>query len=296
MSKAPIWTVAAPGARRPRFTRDEIAAAAIEIADREGFGELSMRRIAEVLGAGTMTLYYYIRTKDDLFALVDDALMGEVCARTEPLPEGWRAAVAKVARATRDTYVSHSWALHSLRGIRVGPNNLRHIEQSLAAVSSLDTDLPTKFEVLSIVDDYTFGHILRVGEATSEPPPDAKSMQAMNKTMLGYLAGGAYPQLAALVGDQPPVAAFARFAQHMTGDHRFDVGLDALLDGLEARFRLREHAREARDHRVRVKEAPRNVLQRPTERGPTTVELREQRAKLLVEQRARGGHARPRRR
>ena len=28
-----------------------------------------MRRVAEALGAGTMTLYYYVRTKEDLLAL-----------------------------------------------------------------------------------------------------------------------------------------------------------------------------------------------------------------------------------
>ena len=37
-----------------------------------------MRRVAEELGAATMTLYHYVRTKDDLVALMDDAMMGEV--------------------------------------------------------------------------------------------------------------------------------------------------------------------------------------------------------------------------
>ena len=53
---------------------------AFAIADSKGFEAVSMRKIAAKLGAGTMTIYHYVRTKDDLVALMDDALMGEVVA------------------------------------------------------------------------------------------------------------------------------------------------------------------------------------------------------------------------
>ena len=51
----------APGERRPGYTRDQIVAAAIAIADAEGYEAVSMRRLATELGAGTMTLYHYVR-------------------------------------------------------------------------------------------------------------------------------------------------------------------------------------------------------------------------------------------
>ena len=60
-----------PGTRQPRFTRDAIASVAVRIADTEGLDALSMRRLAAELGAGTMTLYHYVHTKDELLALVD---------------------------------------------------------------------------------------------------------------------------------------------------------------------------------------------------------------------------------
>src|ERR1700690_1931942 len=41
-----VWTRIEPAARRPRFTRDDITAVAIRIADREGIEAVSMRRIA----------------------------------------------------------------------------------------------------------------------------------------------------------------------------------------------------------------------------------------------------------
>ena len=62
-----------------------------------------MRRVAEELGAGTMTLYHYVRTKDELLALMDDAIMGEMLIPADELPTDWRAAVTAIARraATR---------------------------------------------------------------------------------------------------------------------------------------------------------------------------------------------------
>ncbi len=80
-----VWTRADRHVRKPRFNRDDIAAAAIRIADAEGFEAVSMRRLAAELDAGTMTLYHYVRTKDELLTLVFDVLMGEVA-----LPPGER--------------------------------------------------------------------------------------------------------------------------------------------------------------------------------------------------------------
>src|SRR5262249_24800905 len=70
-----IWARPEPRARRPAHTRDGITRAAIRIADAEGFDALSMRRVAAELQAGTMTIYHYVRTKDELLALVDNAIM-----------------------------------------------------------------------------------------------------------------------------------------------------------------------------------------------------------------------------
>src|SRR5262245_11406058 len=67
-----IWFRQEPASRRPAHTRADIARAALEIADTQGFDAVSMRRVAERLGAGTMTLYHYVRNKEELVALMSD--------------------------------------------------------------------------------------------------------------------------------------------------------------------------------------------------------------------------------
>ncbi|WP_394828034.1 TetR/AcrR family transcriptional regulator [Pendulispora albinea] len=239
MSKAPIWTVAAPGSRKPRLTREQIAKTALEIADSEGFEALSMRRVAEELGAGTMTLYYYVRTKEDLLALVEDALTGETVEACAPLPKAWRPAIRKLANATRATYVRHAWALRALTGLRFGPNALRHIEQSLQAVAGMDLSLGDKHAILSVVDDYVFGHCASLVRRRSQSQFDRKTAKALSGAIHRYLDEGDYPHLRAMIGDGDPLDAFVKNSSFLTEDDHFDIGLDALLDGLAKRFKLK---------------------------------------------------------
>ena len=129
-----LWTRAEPAPRRPRFTRDEITAAAVRIADTEGFDALSMRRLAVELDAGTMTLYHYVRTKDELLTLVVDAVMGEVVlGPDEPLPDALARRADDARRATRAVARCATRGSSTSPTIpAIGPNSVRHFDQSLA--------------------------------------------------------------------------------------------------------------------------------------------------------------------
>lgn len=239
MSKPPIWAVAAPGARKTRFSREQIAQAALHIADSQGFESLSMRRVADELGAGTMTLYYYVRTKEDLLALVEDTLMGETSSACDPLPKRWRSALVKLATATRDTYLRHPWALRSFTGERMGPNGLRHVEQSLQAVASLRLPYGSKLQILAVVDDYVYGHCAGAVRRRDRPNLDRKGTRALTQAMQRNLHEGDYPQLRIMIGDGDPIEAFAKSLELMAEPHLFETGLEALLDGLARRFDLK---------------------------------------------------------
>jgi AcrR family transcriptional regulator len=231
--RAPIWTQPAPGSRKPRFSRDQIAEAAIRIADSEGFEAVSMRRIADELGAATMTLYYYVRTKEDLVTLMDDAIMGEVVIPDAQFPRDWRAALATVARSSYRAFRSHPWALDALRGARWGPNGMRHFEQSLAAVANAPFDEQGKFDALGIVDDYVFGHVMRAGEAMSRSDiVDGKPSPQLLRFMQAQLATGAFPHVSALLGKDSMMGAWSRISRYLGDAERFERGLETLIDGI----------------------------------------------------------------
>jgi hypothetical protein len=124
-----------------------------------------------------MSLYRYISAKSDLVALMDDAIIGESLVPGGQFPADWREALAMIARSTRETLLRHPWAVQALQGRGAaaqdgpfGPNGLRHCEQSLAAVATAPLDTAAKLDLLAIVDDYVFGHVMRAGEQQPGPP------------------------------------------------------------------------------------------------------------------------------
>jgi hypothetical protein len=116
----------------------------------------------------------------------------------------------------------------------LGPNGLAHFEQSLAALDGAPLGIAAKLELLTIVDDYVFGHLLRSAEveargAMADQPPSAR-VEAVLEFTRGLLATGQYPRMAALVGDP----AAATLADPGAQEARFEHGLRLLIDSAAA--------------------------------------------------------------
>jgi AcrR family transcriptional regulator len=227
-----LWTRTEPSQRRPRFTRDEIAQAAIKIADADGFDALSMRRLAADLDAGTMTLYHYVRTKDEVLTLVLDTLMGEVVlGPDEPMPEHWRDAMTTIALRSRASILRHPWVLDITDDPALGPNSVRHFDQSLQAVASLPISLADKLDIVSAVDEYVFGSCLWEREGRQPEQNDSRGMAAYVNSLI---ATGDYPQLAAIATEYGVDEAWETIEDHRRDPGRFERNLARLLDGIEA--------------------------------------------------------------
>ncbi|MGA3089548.1 MAG: TetR/AcrR family transcriptional regulator [Terriglobales bacterium] len=194
--------------RSSQLSREKIAAAALVLADAEGFASVSMRRIAQQLGVGTMSLYYYVRTKADLIAAMDDALMGEVLMPS--LPRNWREALTGIAIRTRDVFLRHPWALSSMLSAPPGVNAMRHMEQCLQALTRTTMTTREKLALLAIIDDFVFGYTLRETASDSKVDPEFARAQ---------FATEAFPRLK---------DAFGKGRRPAMPD-RFQVGLRALL-------------------------------------------------------------------
>lgn len=191
------------------MTREKIAAVALAIADREGFEAVSMRRVAQEMNSGTMSLYYYVKTKDDLMAVMDDALMGE--ALLPSLPKGWRRAIMAIAKRTHAVFMRHPLALAAMLSAPPGLNAMRHMEQCLEALAEAGMTGKQKITLLATVDDFVFGHALR--EAAADAAVDTEFAAAQ-------LATGAFPRLQQVFGGGRIDAR----------KDRFETGLRALLD------------------------------------------------------------------
>jgi AcrR family transcriptional regulator len=229
-----IWFRDEPASRKPAHTRADIARAALEIADSQGFDAVSMRRVAERLGAGTMTLYHYVRNKGELIALMTDAVMAEVVVPEGELADDWRTALTQIANRSHDAFKAHHWVFQRMGEDGVpGPHGMLHFEQSLQAVTGLGLSREQTFEVIGQVDDYVFGYSLReVQEAAEQEHGWSPAVQDFFKR---ELATGQYPLISEFFGTDFE-DAFEEAMEFIGDEGRFHRGLKRLLDGIEAEF------------------------------------------------------------
>jgi AcrR family transcriptional regulator len=222
-SSPSVWT-RTPAKRRATLTREAIVAAAMAIADAEGIEAVSIRRVATELGARAMSLYTYIERKEDLFDLMHDEAAGEVLFTGE-LPADWRTAVAEIARRSRAACLRHPWMVDLSQRPRFGPNGMRHLEQSLAAIDGLDLEPRAGWRIIAAVDDYVRGYIIREAAERTSPRRDGFTDAERDQLLQPYFQrladSGEFPRLESLLKGSLP-----------GDDDNFEQGLTWLLDGI----------------------------------------------------------------
>jgi AcrR family transcriptional regulator len=248
----PIWARPEPTGRRAPRSREDIAAAAIAVADTEGIDAVSMRRVAAELGLGTMSLYHYVRSKDELLDLMADGIMGGQLVDDAELRKGWRAGLSAIAHATRRNVERHPWMGQAMRprpATVPGPNAMRHIDQSLAAVADTGLDVQGKMELIGTVDDYVIGYAFRARMFAEEEAdaPDEEWMTQLFEHMRARVESGEYPHLrAAVEANRAAGRSDEELARMAMDEKRFERGLQRLLDGIEVELERRAPAAKRR--------------------------------------------------
>jgi AcrR family transcriptional regulator len=142
------WGLRDRGSRGPKpgLTLEAIVEAGITVASTDGLESVSMKRVAGELGVGTMSLYRYVQSKDELVELMVDTALGPPGPAPDE-PESWREGLRRWAVGVRAAYRRHPWTLKvPITGPPLGPNNVKWMEMALSSLS--DTPL-TEHEKLS---------------------------------------------------------------------------------------------------------------------------------------------------
>ncbi|MFJ8717806.1 TetR/AcrR family transcriptional regulator [Streptomyces violaceus] len=211
---------------KPTLTLDRIVEAAVQVADAEGLGGLSMRRVAAELGTGTMSLYRYVPGKGELLDLMLDRVQRPTGEPAGP-GGGWRAALEAVARENLALYRRHPWLLQVNQSRPIlGPSALDGMERVLTRIRPMGLTDPELVSVIIMIDGYVVGAArTQVHEQEAERRTgltDAEFWQAQVPVLEKVMASGRYPVTASLSED-----AFGSDFDH------FEFGLQRMLDGLD---------------------------------------------------------------
>ncbi|HEY8618185.1 TetR/AcrR family transcriptional regulator [Phenylobacterium sp.] len=228
-----LWAAQEPPRRgpKPKLSRDEVLAAAMTLADREGLEALSMRRVAEAVGLSPMALYTYAPSKAELVELMYDRALGEM---PEPGPElgDWRARLEFIARSYWTLGHRHPWMLQiSTARPTLGPNFLNRMESMLRALDGTGLTEVEMELVEGLLTDYVRGAVrsaLQAQEVEQRTGLTDEQWQALAvPTLQEIIAPDAFPVLRR-VGEACTTAYGAAWPR----DRGFEFGLQRVLDGL----------------------------------------------------------------
>jgi AcrR family transcriptional regulator len=224
-SLALLWGEQEPPSRgpKPRLTPQQIATAAVALADADGLDALSMNKVAAGFGLTAMALYRYVPCRTDLVELMVESVLAEA-PDLSTVPDGeWRAAAREWTRQCALVYAAHPWLLTAtaMRGQKMGPHQLRWLDAALAALEPTGLDGAQRHQVFLLL----IGLVRNLAQQQSDY--DEEHDQEWNRLTAELLARHAkrYPALTKAVAD----GAF-----DPGGTDPLEFGLARILDGVEA--------------------------------------------------------------
>jgi AcrR family transcriptional regulator len=195
--------------------------AAVDLADRDGLGALTMRQLGSELGVEAMSLYKHVANKEEIL----DGMVEHVIGEIEIPAEGaeWKEAMRRRAISARKVLSRHSWAIGLMEaGASAGPTTLRYMDAIIGNLRSAGFTMENAAHAFSLLDAYVYGQVI---QEVSWPFSTSEGMTDTAASTLDQTAMNEYPHLVAMY-------EFA-LTFDFTFDGEFEFGLELLLEGLE---------------------------------------------------------------
>jgi len=220
--------------RAPGHSRLQIAQAALAVADAEGLDAASMRRVATEIGAAPMSLYRYVRNKDELHLLMADEAVRQDWQHWRPLPDtDWNLTLRRAAHNVRRLVLAHPWWAEIVtRGPGFTPHILRTQEKTLAGLDGLGLTIDEMTQIAETVQTFVIGYAQREFHTARAIAADGSATAAeMLRDWQPYVASlidsGEFPYLERIVLD-------ARAPHETDRQALFERALDRLVAGIAA--------------------------------------------------------------
>lgn len=215
---------AAPtSASRPPLSTTRVLEGAVTLADRSGMAAFTIRRLADELGVKPMSIYHYLPNKDAIVDGMVDVVFAEITLPPEDLE--WRDAMRVRCRSAREVLIRHPWAPPLMESRTTpGPATLRHHESVLACLRRGGLPFDLMAHAGAVLDSFVYGFTL---QEANLPFGGTEQIGELAETIVEAMPTGDYPHVVEFTVEHvlKPGYSFGR---------SFDVGLDLLLDGLEA--------------------------------------------------------------
>lgn len=198
-----LWGLREPGRRGPRagLSVEAIGAAAIAVADAEGLAAVSMARVAQELGAGTMSLYRYVSSKDELHLL-----MVELAVESPPddlHTAGWRAGLARWATSIDRMLAGHRWYMQvPMTRPPLGPRNLAWLEAGMQCLRDTPLSHNDKVQAVMTLLLIVHGNARVLGDMFVDVDDVPQAEDSYWANLAPLLTADRFPALAEMIADE----------------------------------------------------------------------------------------------
>jgi AcrR family transcriptional regulator len=215
-------TESEPGTQpRIPLNKQRVLRAAVALADRDGVGSLSMRRLAQELGVEAMSLYHHVANKDEIL----DGIVGVVFSEIDiPDQTDWKAAMRQRAISAREALQRHPWATGLMESRSTpGPATLRHHDAVLGILRNAGFSIEMAAHAYSVLDSYIYGFAL---QEASLPFDTSEEIAAVAESIMEHFSADAYPHLTEMAVEHALQPGYDY-------GNEYEFGLDLIIDGLD---------------------------------------------------------------
>lgn len=208
--------------KRSALSRAKVLEAAIDLADQIGIEALTIRKLADKLGVGAMTIYHHVPSKEAILDGMVEIVFTEI--EKPPADVDWKTAMRQRCISARRVLNRHPWAAPLMESrTSPGPANLSHHDAVIGCLRNGGLSIRMTAHTYAILDSFIYGFAF---EEATLPTGGGEGFAEIAEQIAAHFPSDEYPHLAELTFEHVLKPGYD------FGDS-FEFGLDVIIDGLD---------------------------------------------------------------
>ncbi|MGA8041027.1 MAG: TetR/AcrR family transcriptional regulator C-terminal domain-containing protein [Acidimicrobiia bacterium] len=208
--------------KKSTLNRAKVLEMAVELADEFGIEALTIRKLADRLGVGAMTIYHHVPSKDEIIDGMVEVVFTEI--ERPPTDVDWKTAIRRRCISARRVLNRHPWAAPFMESrMTPGPATLGHHDAVIGCLRNGGLSIQMTAHAYAILDSFVYGFAF---EEATLPASGGEGFAEVAEQMAAHFPWEEYPHLAELTFEHvlKPGYDFG---------NSFEFGLDLIIDGLD---------------------------------------------------------------
>ncbi|MCB1172537.1 MAG: TetR/AcrR family transcriptional regulator C-terminal domain-containing protein [Leptospiraceae bacterium] len=195
----------------------------MQLADQQGIGALSMRKLAAALGVEAMSLYHHVKSRENLLDQMVDRVFAALSEQSDNKSGEWQPWIMEAATHMRSVLRKHPWSVGLLDSRRnPGSATLGYQNARLGRLREAGFSLSMAAHAVAVLDSFVYGFVL---QEIALPFENGTDLETLVQDIESSMPAGEYPYLVEMM-------QHLVLQQDYSFAREFAFGLNVLITGL----------------------------------------------------------------